>query len=55
MCVCVSVCVCVCVCVFVMHSHTNEPIFMKFCMVVTLHPGSVLRYMKFTPLPVGVR
>ena len=38
-----------------MHSHTTEPIFMKFCMDVLLHPASVLHYIKFTPLSTGVK
>ena len=47
--------VCMYVCMFSMHNHTTEPIFMKFCMGVLLHPGSVLGYIKFTPFPVGVK
>ena len=40
----VKMSVCVSVCLFPHHIHTTEPIFMKFCMGVLLHPGSVLGY-----------
>ena len=50
--VCLSVCLSVSM--FPLVGHSTELIFLKLCMDVRLHPGSVLRVSKFTPLPVGV-